>query len=106
MSDTPKKPEEADPVEDLKKGLGLLFRAAKTAVEKLPTGKLEDVVLSGAREVGRAIENVTSTVEKTVLGKDKSSPSRPAAEAKNEEEPKKDVEPKKDEGAAGGPRVG
>jgi hypothetical protein len=106
MSDNPKKPEEADPVEDLKKGLGLLFRAAKTAVEKLPTGKFEDVVLTGAREVGRAIENVTSTVEKTVLGKDKPVSSHPAAEAKKEEEPKKDEEPKKEGEAASGPRVG
>jgi hypothetical protein len=106
MSDDPKKPEEADPVEVLKKGLGLLFRAAKTAVEKLPTEKLEDVVLSGAREVGRAIENVTSTVEKTVRGKERhgvapSAPSTEAAEAKKTEE-----EPKKEEEPPAGPRVG
>jgi hypothetical protein len=63
MSDE-KKP---DPVDDLKKGLGLLFRAAKTAVDELPTGKLEEVVKTGAREVGRAIENVTSTIDEQIF---------------------------------------
>ena len=63
MSDE-KKP---DPVDDLKKGLGLLFRAAKTAVDDLPTGKLEEAVKTGAREVGRAIENVTSTIDEQIF---------------------------------------
>lgn len=62
-----------DPVEDLKKGLGLLFRAARTAVDELPTGKLEEAVKSGAREVGRAIENVTNTIDKELFHK-KSAP--------------------------------
>lgn len=63
MSDE-KKP---DPVDDLKKGLGLLFRAAKTAVDELQTGKLEEAVKTGAREVGRAIENVTSTIDEQIF---------------------------------------
>jgi|SRR5579859_4460311 len=62
MSD-PDKKDRPDPIEDVRKGLGLLFRAAKSAVDSLPKGKFEDVVLSGAREVGRAIENVTETLE-------------------------------------------
>ena len=66
--------EKPDPLDDVKKGLGLLFRAAKTAAQKLPTQPLEKVVLDGAREVGRAVENVTqtvaSTIEKQVFGKD------------------------------------
>ena len=66
MTDDQKKP---DPIEDIRKGLGLLFRAAKTAVDDFPTGKLEEVVKDGAREVSRAIENVTATIEKEVLGK-------------------------------------
>ena len=79
-----------DPVDDLKKGLGLLFRAAKGAVDQLPTDKLEDVVKTGAREVGRAIENVTETIEKEVLGmapkkKPSAPPPSPPAEAKPEE---------------------
>jgi hypothetical protein len=36
--------EKPKPVDDLKAGLGLLFRAAKGAVDRLPTDKLEDVV--------------------------------------------------------------
>lgn len=68
MSAEDDKGRKADPVEDLKKGLGLLFRAAKGAVDQLPTDKLEDAVKTGAREVGRAIENVTETIEKEVFG--------------------------------------
>jgi hypothetical protein len=66
MADGDEKP---NPLEDLRKGLGLLFRAAKTTIEKLPTGELEEAVLSGAKEVGRAIENVAHTVEQQVLRK-------------------------------------
>src|SRR5262249_31799684 len=68
MADEPKNPEKPDPVEDLKKGFGLLFRAAKTAVEQLPTGNLEKVVVSGVKEVGRAIENVTDQLDRQVFG--------------------------------------
>ena len=57
------------PLQDVRKGLGLLFRAAKTAVEKLPTGGVEEVVATSAREVGRAIENVASAIEREVFGK-------------------------------------
>jgi hypothetical protein len=56
------------PLEDVRKGLGLLFRAAKTAVEKLETRGVEDVVMTSAREVGRAIENVASAIEREVFG--------------------------------------
>jgi hypothetical protein len=61
--------EKPNPLDDLRKGLGLLLRAAKTTIEKIPTGELEDAVVSGAREVGRAIENVAHTVEQQVLRK-------------------------------------
>jgi hypothetical protein len=80
--------EKPDPLSDVIKGLGLLLRAARTTVERLPTKNLEDAVAETAREVGRAIENVASTVEREILGK-KSAP--PPAEAKKE--PEKD-EPK------------
>jgi hypothetical protein len=91
MSDEQKKP---DPVDDLKKGLGLLFRAAKTAVDQLPTNKLEKVVVSGVKEVGRAIENVTDQIDRQVFrGKgtiahpeDKKAAEESAAEAKTDEE--------------------
>jgi hypothetical protein len=61
--------EKPNPIEDLRKGLGLLFRAAKTTIEKLPKGELEDAVVSGAKEVGRALENVAQAVEHQVLRK-------------------------------------
>ncbi len=70
--------EKPNPVDDLKKGLGLLFRAAKTAVDKLPTGKLEDVVMSGAREVSRAVENVAETIDKGFFHKEGRPPTPPA----------------------------
>jgi hypothetical protein len=57
------------PLEDVRKGLGLLFRAAKSAVEKLETNGVEEVVVTSAREVGRAIENVASAIEREVFGK-------------------------------------
>ena len=79
-----------DPVDDLKKGLGLLFRAARTAVDELPTGKLEEAVKSGAREVGRAIENVTQTIDKELFHK-KSAP--PAADAKSADAKPVDAKP-------------
>ena len=69
--------EKPNPLEDLRKGLGLLFRAAKTTIEKLPTVELEEAVLSGAKEVGRAIENVAHTVEQQVLRKP---PAKPPAD--------------------------
>jgi hypothetical protein len=65
-----RKPEPPDPIEDVRKGLGLLFRAAKSALESLPTGKVEEVVLTGAREVGRALENVTHTIDKQFFRRD------------------------------------
>jgi hypothetical protein len=58
-----------NPFDDVRKGLGLLFRAAKTTVEKLPTKDLEEVVVTSAREVGRAIENVGKTIEREMFGK-------------------------------------
>jgi hypothetical protein len=58
-----------NPFDDVRKGLGLLFRAARTTVEKLPTKDFEEVVVTSAREVGRAIENVGKTIEREVFGK-------------------------------------
>jgi hypothetical protein len=57
-----------NPLADVTKGLGLLFRAARTAVGRLPKGDLEEAVVTSAREVGRAIENVATTLEREVLG--------------------------------------
>lgn len=68
--------EKPKPVDDLKQGLGLLYRAAKGAVDKLPTGKLEDVVKDGAKEVGRAFESVANELDKA-FGKATGSQSPP-----------------------------
>jgi hypothetical protein len=86
MSDD-KKP---DPIDDLRKGLGLLFRAAKSAVDQLPKDKFEEAVLTGAREVGRAIENVTEQIEKQVFNRDKPS-APPVASASKDDAAKADA---------------
>lgn len=74
-----------NPLEDVKQGLGLLFRAAKTAVERLPTEKIEEAVTTSAREVGRAVETVHHEIEKTYRkatgGPPPPEPRRPEAEA-------------------------
>jgi len=62
-----------DPLSDVIRGLGLILRAAKTTVERVPTKGLEDAVIQTAREVGRAIENVAGTVEREVLGRQRGS---------------------------------
>ncbi|MDP8999577.1 MAG: hypothetical protein M3O46_05640 [Myxococcota bacterium] len=67
------------PLQDVRKGLGLLFRAARSAVERLPKGGVEEVVVTSAREVGRAIENVASAIEREVFGR-KGGPSQPPRE--------------------------
>jgi hypothetical protein len=68
MSD--EKPNPPNPLSDTIKGLGLLFRAARTVASKIPTKNLEEVVTTSAREVGRAFENVATTIERGVRGKD------------------------------------
>jgi hypothetical protein len=81
-----------NPLDDVRKGLGLLFRAARTTVEKLPTKDLEEVAVTTAKEVGRAIENVGRTIEREVFGA--------GAKGSATEQPKKDHEaPKPPEGS-------
>lgn len=71
-----------NPVDDLKQGLGLLFRAAKGAVEKLPTDKVEDVAKDAAKEVARAFESLGHEVEKVINPNKKASqPPPPEASA-------------------------
>ena len=59
-----------NPLTDLRKGLGLLFRAATTTARKLPKTNLckeiEDAVVTSAREVGRAFESVAGAIEREV----------------------------------------
>ena len=80
----------------LMKGLGLLFRAAKTVVERLPTKNLEEAVVESAREVGRAIESVATALEREVLGRKNDARNRPRppdGDAKDKPDAKSD-EPK------------
>jgi hypothetical protein len=91
-----------DPLSDVIRGLGLLLRAAKTTVERVPTKGLEDAVIQTAREVGRAIENVAETVEREVLGRQRGGtqdthPEDPAGQSrdnKNEKDRDDDDAPK------------
>ncbi len=80
MSDEPNDPKSSTPGQDVKKAFGLLYRAAKTAVDQLPTKKMEEAVTMGAKEVGRAIENVANTLEKEIFrgGADQCSPTPPS----------------------------
>lgn len=52
------------PLDDLKQGLGLLFRAAKGAAEKLPLDKVEEVAKDAAKEMGRAVETIGDEADK------------------------------------------
>jgi hypothetical protein len=85
-----------DPIEDVRKGLGLLFRAARTTLVKLPTKDLEDVVTTGVREVGRAIENVGKTIERDVFG----SKGGPRVEVKPKDDAPQADPPKPPEGSS------
>jgi hypothetical protein len=101
MSDD-KKP---DPIEDVRKGLGLLFRAARTTIEKLPTRDFEEAVTTGVREVGRAVENVGRTIERDVFGVKNATPPADAAPPRADAA-KEDVEkPEDPKPPEGGPRV-
>jgi hypothetical protein len=84
---------------DVRKGLGLLLRAARTAVSRLPTTDLEEAVVTSAREVGRAIENVATTIEREVLGK-----AKPRAGGSRSPDAGEHPDPSRDQGKAdGGP---
>ncbi|HEX3772574.1 MAG TPA: hypothetical protein VHV30_16965 [Polyangiaceae bacterium] len=75
-----------NPLVDVAKGLGLLFRAARTVVAKIPTGELEEAVVTSAKEVGRAFESVASTLEREVLGRARRPPEEPPREKSSESE--------------------
>lgn len=114
MADSPD--EKSKPIDDLKQGLGLLFKAAKGAVDKIPTDKIEGAVKDGAKEVSKAVEAVANEVDKVFVkatgGGSKSEPApAPAAEAKKNDD-EKPAEPQHYDDAYApepppkGPRVG
>lgn len=109
------------PVDDLKEGLGLLFRAAKGAVQSVPTDKLGDkagavaekvghVATDAVKEVNRAFESLGAEIQGVIAGKRQSEapPAAAAPPAPTAEAPKD--ERKFDDGYAPeppkGPRVG
>lgn len=75
------------PVDDLKQGLGLLFRAAKGAVEKIPTDKIESAVKDGAKEVGKAFETVATEIDQVITKATTSSGSQPPAQQHGQPQP-------------------
>ena len=86
------------PVDDLKQGLNLLFRAAKGAVDKIPTDKIEGAMREGAKEVGKAFETVATEIDKVVTNVTTRSgssppPHAPAASAADAGAEKKDEPP-------------
>jgi len=107
MSDDQQKPK---PLEDLKEGLGLLFRAAKGAAEKLPVEKVEGVAKDAAKEMGRAVETIGGEIDKLWNKATGSEKAEASAEEKKPEE-KKEEQPYDDAYAPEpnppkGPRVG
>jgi hypothetical protein len=56
MSDDPK------PYDDLREGLGLIFRAARKASERLNTTKVDETVAKGAKGAVRFINQVGRTI--------------------------------------------
>jgi hypothetical protein len=115
--------EKPKPVDDLKNGLNLLFRAAKGAVDKIPTDKIEGALKDGAKEVGKAFETVANEVDKVFHKNPGGAPQPPEpttaegiaqAKAQQEAEAKKNAPPAHYDDAygpepgpgKGGPRVG
>ena len=105
--------EKPKPLDDLKQGLGLLFRAAKGAAEKLPVDKVEGVAKDAAKEMGRAVETIGDELDK--LYKKATGTEKPAAKApdggegdaeKKEEPPQHFDDAYAPEPPPKGPRVG
>ncbi len=101
------------PLDDLKQGLGLLYRAAKGAAEKLPVDKVEEVAKDAAKEMGRAVETIGDELDK--LYKKATGSEQPPAKAQDAQpaEEKKEEPPQKYDDAYApepsppkGPRVG
>lgn len=78
------------PVDDLKEGLGLIFRAAKGAVDSLPTDKVENAAKDAAKEIGRAFESLGNEVDKLIHPEKAGTQPPPAANAAPAPEPPKE----------------
>jgi len=71
------------PMDDVTQGLNLLFRAAKTAVQSIPTDNIENFVVGTAQGVGKALESVAETIDKELFhpGSPPKAPAAPPAAA-------------------------
>ncbi len=76
----PKEEKKADPLDDVREGLGLLFRAAKSTIDKLPTKDIEKGVQESVQEVGKAIGRVVEALGKELSPKKDSAPPAPSPE--------------------------
>ncbi len=88
-----KRPDRPDPLEDVRKGLGLLFRAAQSTVASIPTERLEKVITTCAEEVRRAFVNVSQAIEREVHGYKATSAPPPASASEAGPEGPKAQEP-------------
>jgi hypothetical protein len=110
--------EKPKPADDLKNGLNLLFRAAKGAIDKIPTDKIEGALKDGAKEVGKALETVANEVDKVFHKSPGASqqpePTTAEAQEQHDADAKKNAPPEHFDDAyapepvpgKGGPRVG
>ena len=71
--------EDKKPLDDLKEGLGLIFKAAKGAVEKLPTDKAETFAKDAVKDLGKVFDSLGNEVDKAWQ---KATGSQPPAEPK------------------------
>ncbi len=62
MSDDPKRA----PVEELKEGLGYLLRAAKSAVERIPTQRVEDLAQDTMKDAAEAFDKLGSHIDQAL----------------------------------------
>jgi hypothetical protein len=60
-------PQPASPVDDLKKGLGLLFRAAKGAVASVQPDRIEGAVRGVSKEFERAVDSIPTSALETAI---------------------------------------
>ena len=94
--------DEKKPLDDLKEGLGLLYRAAKGAAAKIPTEKIETTAKGAVKEVGKAVESLGSEVDKlwssaAGLDKDAKAHAAPPAQPPAARPTADGAAPKKDE---------
>ena len=100
--------DERKPKEDLKEGLGLIFRAAKGAVKQVDIGKIDKELDKALTSVGRVMTNVGRVVGDEInrmannppwqKGQEPGAPDAPKGEAGTSPDSKPDDDKKEGEG--------